>query len=285
MKTNPPIRPEDARTCIGQQVEIETCGGRHHEGFVWNVIDDQIRLSAGIGEHPAKMPLPDSLPLLDIRVDLTDIAKLTILSTSNAWLCSGGLISCAACCPYPKNTEKFSSLDAVVQSYIAKDRPRATCELRFYARQETLEKAIEKAASCKRCDGEIHSHQEKIPAWALKSAEEKLLAAKGRLQSLETFDRLHTFIGDTIRIKGVIGALTIYDISHRIGAYLQLQPEQVYLHKGALKGAQFLGFHATKEGDKLAKEELVRRDPAFHKLEPYEIEDCLCIYQHHLSGK
>jgi hypothetical protein len=69
----------------------------------------------------------------------------------------------------------------------------------------------------------------------------------------------------------------VYDIAHRIGAYLGKPPALVYLHRGTKKGAANLGFR----GETL--------DPAmlpspFSRLTPSEIEDCLCIYKDELRG-
>ena len=38
-----------------------------------------------------------------------------------------------------------------------------------------------------------------------------------------------------------LGELTVYDVAHRIGAYLQLEPDVVYLHRGTRIGARYLG--------------------------------------------
>jgi hypothetical protein len=72
-------------------------------------------------------------------------------------------------------------------------------------------------------------------------------------------------------IRG-IGALAIYDIATRIGGYLRLEPEVVYLYAGTSKGARALGLDGAKTLDPKAL------PAAFRVLRPREIEDCLCIY-------
>jgi len=74
-----------------------------------------------------------------------------------------------------------------------------------------------------------------------------------------------------IRIKG-IAETTCYDIAHRIGARLGLEPEYVYLHAGTREAARDLG----RRGDKLSISELRIE---FRKLSPAEAEDCLCRYK------
>ena len=75
-------------------------------------------------------------------------------------------------------------------------------------------------------------------------------------------------------IRG-IGPLTVYDIADRIGSIHCLTPEHVYLHARPLYTAHRLGID-----DEIVP---VNRFPkAFHRLQAYEIEDCLCVYSHQI---
>jgi hypothetical protein len=78
---------------------------------------------------------------------------------------------------------------------------------------------------------------------------------------------------------GGIGELTIYDTAHRIGAYLRLAPENVYLHAGTRQGAKALGFKGSWAS-------IPRREfpKALSRLRANEIEDCLCIYKNNLRS-
>jgi hypothetical protein len=138
---------------------------------------------------------------------------------------------------------------------------------------------------CKLCDEKIHPHQSRRfprPPEALREAHYKLLSDKERLKSQDTFDKLHELVNGTISGIREIGPLTVYDISHRIGAFLKMDPQFVFLHAGALAGARALGF-LVKGGDKLTKEDFVNLNTAFGELAPSEIEDCLCLYRKHLG--
>jgi hypothetical protein len=75
-----------------------------------------------------------------------------------------------------------------------------------------------------------------------------------------------------------IGALAVYDIAHRIGAFLGLQPTTVYLHCGTMAGARSLGFRGRQT---LRVAEL---PPQFRRLTAAEIEDCLCIYKSEVAA-
>jgi hypothetical protein len=79
-------------------------------------------------------------------------------------------------------------------------------------------------------------------------------------------------------IRG-IGLLTIYDTTHRIGAYLKLSPEQVYLHAGVRVGAKALGL-----GDWQSKLPMSVFPPAFQRLRPEQVEDCLCLHASQLHA-
>jgi len=81
------------------------------------------------------------------------------------------------------------------------------------------------------------------------------------------------------RIAGIdgIGVLTVYDIAHRIGAYLGKEPTRVYAHAGTKVGALALGI----DGDVFDPRILPK---AFLRLSAAEVEDCLCIYKDDLEG-
>ena len=76
-------------------------------------------------------------------------------------------------------------------------------------------------------------------------------------------------------IKG-IGALTVYDIAHRLGAHFGKAPQLVYLHAGTRTGARVFNII----GDSFDPRILPK---AFSRLAPSEIEDCMCIYKDELA--
>lgn len=170
------------------------------------------------------------------------------------------------------------SFDIIVEDYIRQCRPRAHAELRAFEELDTLEQAIRHSSLCHLLPSEKrHPHQYRIPARALKLAEKKLQAIRSRLARARSFEVLHTAIDQKIGDIYKIGPLAVYDIAHRIGAYLGLRPALVYLHRGTLTGARALGF----SGRTLDPRSLPR---AFSRLKPWEIEDCLCIYKGQLRA-
>lgn len=75
-----------------------------------------------------------------------------------------------------------------------------------------------------------------------------------------------------------IGGLYCYDIALRIGPYIRIYPEGVYLHRGARDGAKALGYHTDRNVLQMAE-----LSDSVQALEPYEIEDLLCIYKNQLK--
>lgn len=164
-------------------------------------------------------------------------------------------------------------LDAIIDDYIRNYRPHARANLVEFQRLRTLQEVIHHASLCHWLPtNKRHPHQYRIPAAALLTAEGKLQQALRGLARAETFEALYDEIERHIRGVHKIGALAVYDIAQRIGAYLGLAPNLVYLHQGTLAGARALGF----TGKTLDPRSL---PSAFSRLKPYEIEDCLCIYK------
>ena len=170
----------------------------------------------------------------------------------------------------------ISSLDQIVQRHISEHRPRAARELRYYKLQRSLEKAIEVAVLARMPSGKRHPHQRRIPGRVLEVAKEQLFSAD--LERCDSFAKLFATVEEAIRPIHGIGELAVYDTAQRIGAYLGLMPERVYLHAGTREGAKALGVDVRRKT--VAVDELPE---PLRALEAYEIEDCLCIYKAELK--
>lgn len=169
-------------------------------------------------------------------------------------------------------------LRAIVDEYIRDYRVRAMLERRRYTRLESLRNAVDIAARCVLPNGKRHKHQRRIPQESLDEARARLLVAN--LGSCRSFDELHTTINSTIRNIYKVGPLVVYDVAHRVGAFLHLEPEHVYLHRGTREGARALGLGRGRDWIDLAE-----LPPEFGRLTPAEAEDCLCIYKKRLGAR
>lgn len=165
------------------------------------------------------------------------------------------------------------ALDAIIDDYIRRYRAYARADVGEFRKLSSLREAIQHASLCHWLPShKRHPHQYRIPKSVLQAAERALQGAQHRIAHAENFDALYSEIEHTIgRLHGV-GALTIYDIAHRIGAYLRKRPKLVYLHRGTRIGARLLGFTGTVLDPRSLPS-------AFRSLTPEEIEDCLCIYK------
>ena len=142
-----------------------------------------------------------------------------------------------------------------------------------YYIQHTLNDAIRIAALCVLPGGKRHGHQRRIIQPALNESARRLLGVQDKIKMCRDFEDLRGFVDSTIRDIWGIGTLTIYDISLRVGAKLGLYPQAVYLHRGVISGAKALGLNYRQ---KLVPIKDIP-EPISSNLEPYEIEDFLCI--------
>ena len=173
-----------------------------------------------------------------------------------------------------RNTD-IRTLKDIVKDYKVNYRPGEQGELSYYKHQKSLKKAIEKAAMAKLSDGSKHPHQWRRKSETLEEAKDRLLRAS--LRGCKSFSELHDKVEKVIGNINDIGALTVYDTAHRIGAYLGIEPQEVYMHTGTREGAKALDvdYKAKTLPKGIFPKEL-------RTLKPYEIEDCLCIYKEYL---
>jgi hypothetical protein len=100
------------------------------------------------------------------------------------------------------------------------------------------------------------------------------------LQKCKSFHELWQLIRKILGTVTGLGELYIYDTALRIGAYLNILPERVYLHAGTRTGAKAFGI-TSRHTEWLDVDEL----PApLKELPPHEVEDILCIYKGDAKG-
>ena len=169
-------------------------------------------------------------------------------------------------------------LRQIVNAYSEKHQKKAEKEQRWFAIQPNLEEAIRQAALARSPKGKRLSHQRRIPNAVLTESYRQLLDSLATLREAQSFEALHALVASRIGgIKG-IGELTTYDTALRIGAFLRLEPNVVFMHSGTRTGAKRLCLDASR--DFLTVDEL---PPAFRALRPRQIEDVLCIYKDHFG--
>lgn len=174
-----------------------------------------------------------------------------------------------------KSSKKdFKSLEDIVADYIEKYREDAEAELCFYENLQ-LEEVVSLAAQAKGIWNGIHSHQKLVGASRLSEFASHLSGVLPELKQATSFEKIYDAVESEARKVFYEAELTVYDTALRIGATLRIEPKNVYLHRGAKDGAKNLGI-ALRGRRSISVDEL---PPAFRKLKPREIEDCLCIYK------
>lgn len=173
----------------------------------------------------------------------------------------------------------MNNINAIILDYVDKHRQGAERDLRWFAIQPTLDKAVSLAALAQSPSGKRLDHQRRIPRAVLDESRIRLLKEIKRLEDAGTFEELFDVVDSVIGVIEGIGELTVYDTALRIGAKLGLEPENVYLHAGTRVGARNLGVSSS------AKYIPVSSFPnALRKLKAREIEEVLCIYKDYLDG-
>ncbi len=165
----------------------------------------------------------------------------------------------------------------IVERYILEYRDKHEREMNFYREQPSLRKAVSLAARCIGMCGK-HPHQWRLTERTLNSTAAELESILKKIGKCRDFASLLSLVEHTLETVRGIGELTTYDIAHRVGAYLGLEPELVYLHRGTRDGAMILGIDR-----KLRAIEPSVLPSAFRRLRAYEMEDALCIYKDELK--
>lgn len=140
---------------------------------------------------------------------------------------------------------------------------------------ESVADAIKAATGC---IGRVPEHQRRVGREILAEASKKLIRRKKQIEACESFTELIELVEDVTADVYRFGELAVYDTSLRLGAWLDIMPERVYLHAGTRKGARALGLSTGK--GYLQMEELPE---PLQVLEPREVEDFLCIYKAQLQ--
>ena len=101
----------------------------------------------------------------------------------------------------------------------------------------------------------------------------------GEIKTVEKFDDLYNLIKECSEAKLQFGQLSIYDAAVRIGAFLGIKPDFVYIHTGVKAGVTIL------EEKGYTKEQLSNRDYAPLKDFPVEMHEMTEISAENFSCK
>jgi hypothetical protein len=169
-----------------------------------------------------------------------------------------------------------SKLSGLIDDYLA-NANRDLLSVRKYYETLTPEKAIENASEGKDIRGKMSSHQCRVGYIKCREAYSKLNIEN--ILSANSFEELFDEIGKVSNSISNVGELWRYDTTLKIGFCFNIYPNFVYLQSGAKIGAENLFKR------KVNRKELASSFPIeFRKMQPYEIENFLCIYKNELSN-
>ncbi|WP_318497276.1 hypothetical protein [Photobacterium leiognathi] len=173
--------------------------------------------------------------------------------------------------------------------------------LGFYKQLDGLAEVISYSCNAKfklEEGGEVyeirHPHQESfigrdkkprgVLASVLKDMDKKVQKRISHIQNAKTFDEVMQIVEEE-RIR-YFGDLAVYDTSVRIAAYLNITPDKVYLHAGALDGAKSLeakGLVPVGSSEASCISVTVMPEP-LKKLHPVQMENFLCSFKNELEN-
>ncbi|MCT7985940.1 hypothetical protein NG796_21925 [Laspinema sp. A4] len=141
----------------------------------------------------------------------------------------------------------------------------------------TWDAALERAWLSRFADGKKHRHQYRVPSNKLAEGLNVSRHDGKQAQQFKTFAELHDWVESvTCRVKG-LGETTAYDVAQRLGMWLNLAPDLVYLHAGTAKGAAL--FKIT------GKTSFLSFFPVeIQKIGASHAENFLCIYKDNLKS-
>ncbi len=174
------------------------------------------------------------------------------------------------------NTQK---LDRIIKHYKANNRKREDKHIEFCVGQSSLTDAINVAAKAIDENNKIHFHQRRVGRTELDSFAESLATFEDEITNAVTFDDIFD-ITKKAKTEG-INELALFDAALRIGSFLKIIPQKVYLTSSTRTGAENLLGHLFDKSS-LTIEEF----PApFNRpdLSTSEIEDILHIYKDELE--
>lgn len=178
----------------------------------------------------------------------------------------------------PCSRLKSHSHADIVDSFCENYRGKLEDELNWFRDANDLHLAIMKASESvvPNVKGQLkrHSHQRRLKKGVIESATSALLGKAHRFERAKAFNDIFVSVKGAIGGQPGVGPLYVYDVALRIGAHLDIYPDKVYLHAGALKGAIRI-FPRDNLGRTLHKDAFPKE---YQGLTSYEIENLLCLF-------
>lgn len=173
-----------------------------------------------------------------------------------------------------KDNNMFQKMRNIINHYQRLKRQHPDTWIEFCKKQKNLQNAIHVATLSINEEGKRHPHQYRLQKINMQTFEGNLIGKIKSIKQVKHFDGLFKIV-EASASKG-IGELMIYDTTVRIGAFLNLSPDRIYLHAGTREGLNKL--IGNFKGNTINKNQLPEPFKSSN-LNCYEMEDLLCIYK------
>ena len=172
----------------------------------------------------------------------------------------------------------MASFDAILRSFAA-DAQRRDAENEWWQAHELSLSDTIRRAGLSMIPGKTrlirHGHQCRLPGTVISEATQAILTLESEIAAASDFDELHSLVRAACSSVQGTGPLYCYDVAHRIGLHLGIEPDTVYMHTGTREGAKALGIDVAGRAY-IRVSELPK---PLHVLTAAEAEDVLCIYK------
>jgi hypothetical protein len=146
----------------------------------------------------------------------------------------------------------------------------------YCAEADSFVEAVRRAVEARDANGKHHNHQSKVDITARRKFGARIVKRRKRIEHMREFDRIHDCL-DSFKPYGV-GPVTVYDVAVRLGAYMGIVPQSVYLHAGVRLGLKAL-MPDDPEILKLKRVPLDMFPKELAALPADDVEDILCTYR------
>lgn len=163
----------------------------------------------------------------------------------------------------------------IIEDYLNWKEKNPDTWIVFTKEQKNILDAIHAAVQSENAKGKKNRHQFRIKKFCFKEFEENLIKRIPEIEQISEFDSLYIIICNS-RPKGV-GELFCYDVAVRIGCFLKIYPEYVYLHAGTKQGYERLVGEKTNL-KKIAKSDLPEPFRSSN-LSCHDLEVLFCVYK------
>lgn len=193
--------------------------------------------------------------------------------------------------PFDTPLDLITDITNLINDYLREKAPELKATLDAYSKLDNLEACIGNLSinilTLKKSD-----HQQLIKPNLLEDFSKVIFKEINLLKNSSDFDDIYITISKLASTISGIGELTVYDASLKIGSYLSLYPEKVFLHAGAKEGANYLRELGllkrtvnTKNSNLKARMQFKSDFPEyFDMLTPWQLENFLCCKRDNLKN-